>query len=77
MTKFGCSNQNGVSRVISSPAYVEEACEQSLKRLGSDYIDIYFCQRPDGVTPIEKTVKAMVQLKEWVLFPPLLILGAN
>lgn len=73
MTKFGCSNENGVSRVISTPAYVEEACEKSLKRLGSDYIDIYFCQRPDGKTPIEKTVKAMVQLKLWVFFSPLFL----
>ena len=64
MTKFGCNHQNGVSKVISTPEYVKEACEQSLKRLGSDYIDIYFCQRPDGKTPIEKTVKAMVQLKK-------------
>lgn len=64
MTKFGCNHQNGVSRVISTPEYVKEACDRSLKRLATDHIDIYFCQRPDGKTPIEKTVKAMVQLKE-------------
>ena len=64
MTKFGCNHQDGTSRVISNPEYVAEACDKSLKRLGTDYIDVYFCQRADGKTPIEKTVKAMVQLKE-------------
>ena len=64
MTKFGCRHVNGTSSVISTPEYAREACEKSLKRLGTDHIDIYFCQRPDGKTPIEKTVKAMVQLKE-------------
>lgn len=64
MSKFGCNNENGVSKVISTPEYAKEACGKSLQRLGTDYIDIYFCQRPDGKTPIEKTVKAMVQLKE-------------
>ena len=48
----------------SDPEYVKEACEKSLKRLGIDCIDLYYCHRVDGVTPIEKTVEAMAQLKK-------------
>jgi aryl-alcohol dehydrogenase-like predicted oxidoreductase len=41
-----------------------EACEKSLKRLGVDRIDLYYCHRVDMKTPIEETVAAMVKLKE-------------
>ena len=47
----------------SSPEYVREACEKSMKRLNTDYIDLYYCHRVDGKTPIEKTVEAMAELK--------------
>lgn len=47
----------------SSPEYVREACERSLRRLGTEYLDLYYCHRVDGKTPIEKTVEAMVELK--------------
>ncbi|KFZ09710.1 hypothetical protein V502_08540 [Pseudogymnoascus sp. VKM F-4520 (FW-2644)] len=47
----------------TSPKYVKIACEKSLKRLGVRCIDLYYCHRVDGVTPIEETVKAMVELK--------------
>lgn len=50
--------------VRSDPEYVKQACEKSLKRLGVDTIDLYYCHRADGVTPIEKTVEAMVELKK-------------
>jgi predicted aldo/keto reductase-like oxidoreductase len=50
----------------SDPEYVREACEKSLKRLGVDHIDLYYCHRVDATTPIEKTVEAMVKLKEYV-----------
>ena len=46
--------QRGLSR-----KHVVEACEQALKRLRVDYLDLYFCHRPDPETPIEETVAAM------------------
>jgi voltage-dependent potassium channel beta subunit len=39
-----------------------EACEAALKRLRVDYLDLYFCHRPDKNTPIEETVWTMHQL---------------
>lgn len=50
--------------IDSTPEYCLEACEQSLKKLGVDYIDLYYAHRIDGVTPIEKTIEALVKLKE-------------
>ncbi|KAI5455510.1 hypothetical protein NCC49_000318 [Naganishia albida] len=55
----------GAKREIdSSPEYCREACEKSLKRLGTDYIDLYYCHRVDKKTPIEKTIEAMAQLQK-------------
>ncbi|MDW7694430.1 aldo/keto reductase [Flammeovirgaceae bacterium SG7u.111] len=45
-----------------SPAYVKEACEASLKRLGVDTIDLYYTHRVDPNVPIEETVGAMAEL---------------
>ena len=42
--------------------HVTEACHAALKRLGVDYLDLYFCHRPDIETPIEETVRAMHDL---------------
>jgi len=50
-------NQNGLSR-----KHVFEACHAALKRLGVDYLDFYFCHRPDPETPIEETVRVMSDL---------------
>lgn len=47
----------------SSPEYAILACEASLSRLGLSCIDLYYCHRLDGRTPIEETIMAMVQLK--------------
>ena len=47
-------NQIGLSR-----KHVIEACNAALKRLQVDYLDLYFCHRPDKDTPIEETVRAM------------------
>src|SRR5512136_2054060 len=44
------------------PEYVKQACEASLKRLGIDTIDLYYCHRVDPETPIEDTVAAMAEL---------------
>lgn len=48
----------------SSAEYLKAACERSLEKLGVDSIDLYYCHRVDGKTPIEKTVEAMVELKK-------------
>ena len=46
----------------ADPAYVREACEASLRRLGVGAIDLYYLHRVDPATPIEDTVGAMAQL---------------
>ena len=48
--------------VRGDPAYVRQACEASLKRLGIDVIDLYYQHRVDPKTPIEDTVGAMAGL---------------
>jgi voltage-dependent potassium channel beta subunit len=50
-------NDQGLSR-----KHVYEACRRSLKRLQLDYLDLFFCHRPDSNTPIEETVRAMDDL---------------
>ena len=42
-----------------SHKHVVDACHAALKRLQLDYLDLYFCHRPDPETPIEETVRAM------------------
>ena len=49
--------------VDSSPAYCRQQCEASLRRLGTDYIDLYYIHRVDGKTPIEHTIAELVALK--------------
>jgi aryl-alcohol dehydrogenase-like predicted oxidoreductase len=67
-TKFGfatgeSANARRDAPVINgSPQYVRHACEASLKRLGVDYIDLYYLHRVDENTPIEVTVGAMADL---------------
>jgi voltage-dependent potassium channel beta subunit len=50
-------NQRGLSR-----KHIMEACHAALTRLQVDYLDLYFCHRPDPETPIEETVRAMTDL---------------
>lgn len=45
-----------------SAKHVVDACNSALKRLQVDYLDLYFCHRPDPNTPIEETVRAMHNL---------------
>jgi aryl-alcohol dehydrogenase-like predicted oxidoreductase len=64
-TKFGnISNPDGSAGVDGRPEYVKEACEASLKRLGTDYIDIFSQHRVDAGVPIEETIGAMARLVE-------------
>ena len=46
----------------TGPDYVKKSCEGSLKRLGTDYIDLYYQHRVDPNTPIEETVGALAEL---------------
>jgi voltage-dependent potassium channel beta subunit len=50
-------NQTGLSR-----KHLVEACHEALRRLQMDYLDLYFCHRPDKGTPIEETVWTMHNL---------------
>src|SRR5208282_2730422 len=50
-------NDKGLSR-----KHIYEACRNSLKRLQLDYLDLFFCHRPDPTTPMEETVRAMDDL---------------
>ena len=63
-TKFGVvrSDDPMVRGINGKPEYVKAACEASLKRLGLDYIDLYYQHRVDPTTPIEETVGAMAEL---------------
>jgi len=63
-TKFGLvrGSDKSFKGVCGKPEYVKQACEASLKRLGVDYIDLYYLHRVDPATPIEDTMKAMVEL---------------
>ena len=64
-TKFGFVRDRADphKRVVSGKAdYVRAACDASLRRLGTDVIDLYYAHRIDANTPIEETVGAMAEL---------------
>lgn len=63
-TKFGNvrAADGSVVRIDGSAAYVREACDASLQRLGVERIDLYYQHRVDKRTPIEETVGAMAEL---------------
>jgi aryl-alcohol dehydrogenase-like predicted oxidoreductase len=64
-SKFGqTQNPGGQNGVNGRPEYVRQACEASLKRLGTDHIDVYFQHRVDPAVPVEETVGAMARLVE-------------
>jgi len=63
-TKFGVSRgEDGSWQGIKGNAdYVKASCDASLKRLGTDHIDLYYQHRVDPGTPIEETVGALAEL---------------
>jgi aryl-alcohol dehydrogenase-like predicted oxidoreductase len=64
-SKFGQTRQpGGANGVDGSPAYIAQACDASLKRLGVDVIDLYYQHRVDPAVPVEETVGAMARLIE-------------
>jgi aryl-alcohol dehydrogenase-like predicted oxidoreductase len=58
--KFGDKGEN--LGLDSSPAHIKQSIEGSLKRLGTDYLDLYYQHRLDPKTPIEDTVAALADL---------------
>jgi aryl-alcohol dehydrogenase-like predicted oxidoreductase len=63
-TKFGIvRDQHGaMTGIDGSPEYVRAACEESLARLKTEHIDLYYQHRVDPAVPIEETVGAMAEL---------------
>ncbi|KAH8682115.1 aldo-keto reductase [Xylariales sp. PMI_506] len=63
-TKFANIFKDGKMTICGTPEYVKQACRDSLERLQTDRIDLYYQHRVDPRTPIEKTVAAMAELQK-------------
>ena len=65
-TKFGIVRRadSAERRIDNTPAYIASACDASLRRLGLDTIDLYYCHRRNPETPLAETVGAMARLVE-------------
>lgn len=63
-TKFGVRIENGKTFYDNSPEYIDRALMASLKRLNSDYIDVYQVHYRDGVTPISVVLETLERHKE-------------
>ncbi len=61
-TKVASPNGTGPNRAGLSRKWLMEACENSLRRLGTDFIDIYYLHREDHGTPLDETVRALGDL---------------
>lgn len=61
-TKFAMPMDDAGTKSGASAAYIRQACEDSLKRLKTDWIDLYQQHRPDPKTPIEETLRALDDL---------------
>jgi aryl-alcohol dehydrogenase-like predicted oxidoreductase len=64
VTKFGVAMDDEERLKGGSERYVMSAIEASLKRLKTDWIDLYYLHRPDRATPIEETLRALSKLIE-------------
>lgn len=62
-SKFGVRVENGRTFYDNSPAYIDRALAASLKRLGTDYIDLYQVHYLDGATPVDKMMEALLKHK--------------
>lgn len=63
-TKFGVRAGNGKTFYDNSPEYIEQALDASLKRLGTDYIDLYQVHYRDDVTPISAVTETLERMKQ-------------
>jgi aryl-alcohol dehydrogenase-like predicted oxidoreductase len=61
-TKFGNRREGDRRWIDNSPEWVREACDGSLRRLGTDHIDLYYMHRRDPQVPIAESVGAMAEL---------------
>ena len=61
-TKVTIAMGEGPNMSGSSRKHIIEGCEASLRRLGTDYIDLYYLHKPDPETPIEESLSAMDHL---------------
>jgi aryl-alcohol dehydrogenase-like predicted oxidoreductase len=61
-TKFGHEMGYDSDPARGRPAYVRRAAEESLRRLGTQWIDVLYYHAPDGLTPLEETIGAMEEL---------------
>lgn len=61
-SKFGIVRDTEVPGVNATPSYARACCEASLKRLDTDYIDLYYLHRFDPQVPIEDTIGALAEL---------------
>lgn len=63
-TKFGVRRENGRTFYDNSPQWINQAVEHSLKRLGTDYIDLYQVHYRDGKTPIANVMESLDKLRD-------------
>jgi aryl-alcohol dehydrogenase-like predicted oxidoreductase len=63
-TKFGNRREGDRRWIDNSPEWIRQACEDSLRRLGTDRIDLYYMHRRDPGMPIAESVGAMAELVE-------------
>lgn len=63
-TKFGVRVENGKTFYDNSREWINQAVDASLKRLGTDYIDLYQVHYRDGITPIEDVIDELNNLKQ-------------
>mgnify|MGYP000206916885 CR=1 FL=1 len=68
-TKFGVRAGNGQTFYDNSPEYIRKALEGSLRRLNTDYVDVYTIHYRDGKTPIEDVLGELDKLKEAGITP--------
>lgn len=61
-TKFGLPMSDDPAEAGAGRDWVHRACERSLRRLGTDYIDLYMIHFPDPATPVEETLGALSEL---------------
>jgi aryl-alcohol dehydrogenase-like predicted oxidoreductase len=61
-TKFAVRRQGDERWIDNSPEWIAEACDASLRRLQTDYIDLYYMHRRNPDVPIEESVGAMAEL---------------
>mgnify|MGYP002797641159 FL=1 len=62
-SKFGVRVENGKTFYDNSPEWIKTALENSLKRLKTDYIDLYQVHYRDGITPIETVIETLEEMK--------------